>query len=102
SQHYTRVRADRRRIAAHLIAGRHDRVEARPELRHVAPLLGEPAPDVGMPGGNLQHPRALGPEHDRDTAPPRARGSLLQVARRMERALEARMAAPEERHDDLD
>ena len=89
-------------IAADLDAGSLERREPRPELREVAPFLDVPAPDVGMARGQPEHLRTLGADHDRDPPGARPDRSMLQVARRVEGALEVRATAPQERDDDLD
>src|SRR6476661_7982279 len=72
------------------------------ELRDIAPLLHVPAPDIGMLGGQAEHLRTLGADHERDPTWARSDRSVLDVAGRVVRPFEVSSAVTEERDDDLD
>src|SRR6478672_10924475 len=92
--------SDRRRIPADFLTSGLERGEARTELREVASLFDEPAPDVRMQGGQAEHLGTLGADHDRDPSGPRTDGSVLEVPSRVEGALEIGVAISKQRQDD--
>jgi hypothetical protein len=55
-----------------------------------------------MAGGQPEHLRTAGTDHDRDAARARPDRPLLEVPRCMERPFEVGPAPAQERHDDLE
>ena len=71
--------ADGGRIPPVLDTGSLERGDSRPELLEVTPLFDVSAPDVRMAHSQLQHPRALGADHDRDLSGTWTHGSMLEI-----------------------
>src|SRR4026208_1003914 len=55
-----------------------------------------------MQGGEAQHLRTLGADHDRDPPGPGTDGSVLEIPSRVEGTLEIGVAISEQRQDDLE
>jgi len=92
--------AHRRRVAAYLAARGLDggqRPGHRLGLTHVAGV-----PQVGVPGGQLDHARALGAEQQRRSLLTRTAWHVLAVERLVVLPREIDVPVPQHRHEDLD